>query len=134
MCSLSLLTVFILREVETYVSCKESTEYLLKNYAVSGPIVSSKPFARGVRYYTQKEIVVLDLPGKNYFSPHPVTFLYNDEKVKEYLRAQSLPVYCILKKANVEDIERVADKEFKFAVLNKIGNEYIVKIEPNKKK
>ncbi|MDD4894314.1 MAG: glycosyltransferase family 39 protein [Candidatus Omnitrophica bacterium] len=134
MCSLSLLMLFILKEVETYVSSKESSEYLLKNYTVSGPIVSSKPFARGVRYYTEKEIVVLDLPGKNYFSPHPVTFLYNDEKVKEYLRAQNQPVYCILKKANVEDIERVADKEFKFTVLNKIGNEYILRIEPNKKK
>ncbi len=134
MCSLSLLMLFILKEVETYVSSKESSQHLLRNYTVSSPIVCSKPFARGVRYHTNRQIVVLDLPGKNYFSPHPVTFLYNDEKVKEYLRAQDKPVYCILKKANVEDIERVAEKEFKFTVLNKIGNEYVVRIEPNKKK
>lgn len=129
MCSISLTLLYMLKEVEPYVSSKEISDCLLKNYNTNSPIICSKPFARGVRYYTDKEIVVLDLPGKDFFSPHPIPFLYNDDQLKDYLRTQS-SAYCVLKKANVEDIERVtAGKEFKFTILKKIGNEYILRIE-----
>jgi 4-amino-4-deoxy-L-arabinose transferase-like glycosyltransferase len=135
MCLLSIMLLVIIKETETYVSSKQASDYLLKNYDVNGPIICSKAFARGVRYYTNKDITIIDLPGKNFFSPHPLTFLYNDNKAIEYLSKQST-VYCILKKANVEDIERIAylsHNEFKFIVLKVIGNEYILRIEHNKK-
>lgn len=131
--AISFVALFILRELESYVSSKNACDYLLKNYDFKSPILCSKPFVRGVRYYTDREVAVIDLPGKNFFSPHPIPFLYNDDKVKDYLRGQPL-VYCILKKANVEDIERITqEKEFKFTILKIIGNEYILKIEHVKK-
>ncbi len=132
MCCLSLILLLILKEAEPYVSSKKICDYLLQNYTVNNPIICSKPFARGVRYYSDKEIVVIDLPGTNFFSPHPIPFLYNDDKVKNYLRKQPF-AYCILKKANLEDIERVAGKEFQFEILKKIGNEYILRIGSIKK-
>ncbi len=134
MCSLSVALILIIKEFDSFVSSKSACDYLLKNYAVNSPIICSKPFARGVKYYTDREIAVIDLPGKNFFSPHPVPFLNSDEKVKDYLRKRPDASYCILKKANIEDMERIAQgKEFKFVILKIIGNEYISKIGLDKK-
>jgi hypothetical protein len=118
---------FAHRGIEPYVSSKLASEYLVKNHEVTNPIVCSGFFARGVRYYTDKEIVILG-SEKDFFSPHPITFLGSDEEIRNYLRGQKL-TYCILKKSSVEKIRRVADETFKLSVLNTIGDEYIVEIE-----
>ncbi len=116
---------FIHKDVEPYISSKLASEYLLKNYKVGNQIVCSKFFARGVRYYTDKEIVII---GSNFFSPHPVTCLGSDQQIKDYLRSNPV-TYCILRKSSVEDIKRIADKEYKFSILKIIGNEYLLQIE-----
>jgi len=122
--------LFIHNDIEPYISSKKACEYLLKNYTINNTILSSKPFLRGIRYYTDKDVAVLDAPQNQFFSPHPIPFLNSDQKVSDFLRRQSV-TYCILKRSSVEDIERIADKEFKYTILNIIGNEYIVRIEPS---
>jgi 4-amino-4-deoxy-L-arabinose transferase-like glycosyltransferase len=112
--------------IEPYVSSKLASEYLVKNYQVSNPIVCSKFLARGVRYYTDKDIVVLGTP-KDFFSPHPITFLGSDDEIRNYFRDQKV-TYCILEKSSVENIERIAGETFKLSVLKTIGNEYVVEI------
>ncbi|MCX5703214.1 MAG: hypothetical protein NT066_01790, partial [Candidatus Omnitrophica bacterium] len=57
-------------------------------------------------------------------------YLLTDDKLRDYLRGQAI-AYCILKKSSVEDMERVAGKEFKITLLKIIGNEYILRVEPN---
>ncbi len=123
------LVPFVHRDIEPYISPKLSCEYLLKNYKVDGVILSSKFFVRGVRYYTDKEVAVIDIPGTPFFSPHPVPFLNTPEKVREFLRKQKV-TYCILKKGNLRDIEGIIPGEFKSELLKLVGNEYILKIEP----
>jgi len=115
-------------DIEPYLSPRESCEYLLKNYQVDNAILSSKFFVRGVKYYTDKEVAVIDMPGTPFFSPHPIPFLNTQGKVREFLRRQKI-TYAILKKNSVEDIDQLAAGEFKYTVLKVIGNEYIVKIE-----
>lgn len=114
--------------IEPYLSPRESCEYLLKNYETNNTILSSKFFVRGIKYYTDKEVAVIDMPGTPFFSPHPIPFLNTQEKVREFLRRQKI-TYAILKKNSVEDIANLAGVEFKYTVLKVIGNEYIVKIE-----
>ena len=123
--ALLFIVPFIHNSIEPYVSSKLISEYLLKNYKVTNPIICSKFFARGVRYYTDKEIVII---GSNFFSPHPVTCLGSDQQIKDYLRSNPV-TYCILKKSSAEDIKRIADKEYKFSILKIIGNEYLLQIE-----
>jgi len=118
---------FAHRGIEPYVSSKLACEYLIKNHEVTNPIVCSKFLARGVRYYTDKEIVILGAPT-DFFSPHPVTYLGSDDDIRNYLRDQKV-TYCILNKSSVEKIKRIADETFKLSVLNTIGNEYVVEIE-----
>lgn len=113
--------------IEPHASSKLASEYLMKNYEVTNPIVCSKFLARGVRYYTDKEIVVLGAPT-DFFSPHPITFLGSDEEIRNYLRDRKV-TFCILEKSSVENIKRLAEENFKLSVLKIIGNEYILEIE-----
>ncbi|MDD2679368.1 MAG: glycosyltransferase family 39 protein [Candidatus Omnitrophica bacterium] len=115
------------KDVEPYVSSKPAAEYLMKNYPVKGPIICSKFFVRGVRFYTDKEVAAVDIPGTEYFSPHPIPFLNSDSEVREFLGKQPV-TYGILKKGNVIDFRRLTENYFKFEILKQIGNEYVVRI------
>jgi 4-amino-4-deoxy-L-arabinose transferase-like glycosyltransferase len=116
-------------DFEPYVSSKMASEYLVKNYSVSGPIICSKFYARGVKFYTDKEVVVVDIPGTNFFSPHPVPFLNTHQKVREFLSRQPVN-YGIIKRGNVVDFKSLTSGYYKFEVLKQIGNEYVVRISP----
>lgn len=119
---------FIRGNFEPYISSKGLCEYLLRNYTVNSTILCCKPFVRGVRYYTDREVAVIDLPGKQFFSPHPIPFLDTPEKVTALLRGQGI-TFCFLKKSYLDDIKRIAGMEFQYAVLQASGNEYLVKVE-----
>lgn len=114
--------------IDPYLSSRDICGYLQDNYKLDNTILVSKFFTRGVRYYTEKEVAVIDIPGKGFFSPHPIPFLNSDGKVMELLRRQPV-TYCILKKTALQDIKRLAD-EFGYEVLKVIGNEYLLRIKP----
>jgi 4-amino-4-deoxy-L-arabinose transferase-like glycosyltransferase len=122
------LMAFLRQDIEPYLSPRQTCEYLLKNYKIDNAILSSKFFVRGVRYYTDKEVAVIDMPGTPFFSAHPVPFLNTPDKVRDFLRKQRV-TYCVLKKNSVEDINGLISGEFKSTLLKVIGNEHILKIE-----
>ena len=122
------LISFLHQDIEPYLSPKKTCEYLLKNYKIDNIILSSKFFVRGVKYYTDKEVAVIDMPGTPFFSAHPIPFLNTPDKVRDFLRRQKV-TYCVLKKNSVRDIDRLILGEFESTVLKVIGNEYILKIE-----
>lgn len=122
------LIPFMQSDIEPYLSSKAACEYLLNNYKIDNTILSSKFFVRGVKYYTDKKVAVVDIPGTPFFSPHPLLFLDSDDKVRDFLRSQEA-TYCIFKKSSVEDIDRIVSGEFKYTVLKVAGNEYILKIQ-----
>jgi len=119
----------ISNDIEPYISSKKACEYLLRNYAVNNTILCSKPFVRGVRYYTDKEVAVINIGGKSLFSPHPVPLLDSDSKARDFLDQQRI-TYCVLNRSSVvKDVGRLMGNEFKFTVLKIIGNEYLLRIE-----
>lgn len=119
---------FVHSSIEPYVSSRDSCKYLTDNHSSEGTILCSKFFARGVRFYTGKDVAVIDINGKQFFSPHPIPYLNSDDKVREFLSKQKV-TYCVLKKSALGTIKLVADKAFKYTILKQIGDEYIVKIE-----
>jgi len=122
------LIPFVRHDIEPYLSSKEACEYLLKNYKINNVILSSKFFVRGIKYYTDKEVAVIDMPGTPFFSPHSIPFLNSSDKLLDFLRKQKI-TYCVLKNKSVLDIQYNVPGEFKYMVLKVIGNEYILKIE-----
>jgi 4-amino-4-deoxy-L-arabinose transferase-like glycosyltransferase len=119
---------FIRKDIEPYLSSKYASEYLLNNYlpGKGSYLLCSKNFVRGTRFYTGMKVAVLG--SSNFFSPHPVPFLSSDEEAGNFLRQQPL-VYGFLKKSDLENLKRIAGKEFEYRLLKNIGDQYIVKIE-----
>ena len=115
-------------DVEPYVSSKNVCAYLTQNYAIKGPIVSSKFFARGIRYYTNSEILILSIPAGNFFSPHPIVFLDSPDKVRAQLDKYP-DTFFILNKYYANFMkEKFSDKYF-FAVFKQFGNVYLLQLK-----
>ncbi|MFH0935837.1 MAG: glycosyltransferase family 39 protein [Candidatus Omnitrophota bacterium] len=112
---------------EDYVSSKNTSDYLLKSYKINNRILCSRSYVRGVRFYTDKDVAVININGRPFFSPHPIPDFRSDEPAREFLRKQGF-TYCVLKKGSVEDIERIAAGGFTVEKLKKIGDEYIVRV------
>ncbi|MFH1127941.1 MAG: hypothetical protein V1699_00810, partial [Candidatus Omnitrophota bacterium] len=120
---------FVKNDIEPFLSSKKACEYLMSNYNVTNTILASKFYARGVRFYTGRDVAATAIPGPNFFSPHPIPFLNIDHMVLEFFRKQKV-TYCILKKSSLEDIQRITyNGKLNFQVLKLIGKEYIVKVE-----
>ena len=116
------------QKFDEYSSSKHSADYLENNAHVDNVILCSRLFVRGVRFYTAKEVAVINLGGTNFFSPHPIPFLNSDEKVEDFLNSQRL-TYAVLNKSSLAGIERITKNKFKLNFLKKIGDEYIVVIK-----
>lgn len=115
------------KNFEAYVSSKEACEYLLKNYQVNNTILCSKFFVRGIKYYTDKDVAIINIGGKPFFSRHPLLALDSREKVSDFLRKQAV-TYGILSKSSLKTVRDIVPEE-NLTVLKLVGNEYVVKVE-----
>ncbi|MEI8349234.1 MAG: glycosyltransferase family 39 protein [Candidatus Omnitrophota bacterium] len=115
------------KNFEAYVSSRAACEYLLKNYQVDNTILCSKFFVRGIKYYTDKDVVIINIGGKPFFSRHALRALDSREKVKDFLYTQGV-TYCILSKSSLKTIKDIIPEK-NITVLTLAGNEYVVKVE-----
>ncbi len=113
---------------DAYVTSKQPSEFLMKNYQVHGMILCSKKMARGVRFYTDRDVAVEDINGEGYFSPHPLVHNQTVEEARAFLATQP-ETYCILNKSDARDLkESVAGPDFRVEFLKIIGQTYVVRI------
>jgi hypothetical protein len=82
---------------------------------------------RGIKYYTDKEVAIINIGGKPFFSRHPLLALDSREKVKDFLYKQGT-TYCILSKSSFKTIKDIIP-EGNVTLLKLAGNEYVVKVE-----
>ncbi|MDD5165761.1 MAG: phospholipid carrier-dependent glycosyltransferase [Candidatus Omnitrophica bacterium] len=115
--------------LNAYLSSRGASEYLLKNYTVETKIVCSKSFVRGVRFFTDKDVVVFDQGGTNFFSPHPIAYLNSGVVLKDFLKQQPV-TYCIVAKSSLSDVESTAVRSgLKLELLKVVGNECVARIQ-----
>lgn len=112
---------------EDYVSSKNTCAYLLKNYSINNRILCSRSYARGVRFYSDKDVAVININGRKFWSPHPIPDFNTDEPAREFIENQRT-TYCVLKKGSVEDVKRITGSDFQVEVLKKIGDEFIARV------
>ncbi|MCB9771242.1 MAG: phospholipid carrier-dependent glycosyltransferase [Candidatus Omnitrophica bacterium] len=122
----------IYKHAEIWVSCKTVSEELKKYDQSNSTVLTSKFYVRGVRYYTDRPVAVIDLAGAPFFSHHPIPFLDEDNKVLKFLNTQAV-TFCIVKKSSFENLERIILRgNFKLTVLSSRGGKYLLKIiRPN---
>ncbi|MBI3314589.1 MAG: glycosyltransferase family 39 protein [Candidatus Omnitrophica bacterium] len=124
-----LIALFLLRyDIEPYVSSYSAAQYLPREGVYKTTILSSKPWARGLRFYTGQDIAVMDINGSNYFSPHPIPILNTLDKVKGFLREQKR-TYAVLKKGAYNTLSTLDPAHFKVALLGRCGLEYVLTVE-----
>ncbi|MBI5023751.1 MAG: glycosyltransferase family 39 protein [Candidatus Omnitrophica bacterium] len=114
---------------EPWVSCKDITD-IFKTVDHSGStVLASKFYVRGIRFYTDRKMAVIDINGEGFFSPHPVPFLNTDQKVLDFLKTQSV-TYAIVKDGNVRDLKRIVEGQpYRLEELRGVGDKHIVRIE-----
>ena len=126
---MALFFAFSIHEnIEPYVSSKNVCAYIKENYALKSPLICSKFFARGIRYFTDSDLLILDIPAGNFFSPHPFVFLDSADKIKAHLDKYP-DTFFILNKHYTSFIkERFSDK-YSFAVFKQFGNVYLLQLK-----
>ncbi|MBI3618072.1 MAG: glycosyltransferase family 39 protein [Candidatus Omnitrophica bacterium] len=114
---------------EPWVSCKDITD-IFKTVDHSGStVLASKFYVRGIRFYTDRKMAVIDINGEGFFSPHPVPFLNTDQKVLDFLKTQPV-TYAIVKDGNVRDLKRIVEGQpYRLEELRGVGDKHIVRIE-----
>lgn len=113
---------------EPWVSCEKICAVFKALDRSDAVVLTSKFYTRGVRYYTNRKTAVIDINGEGFFSPHPIPFLKSDGEVIDFLNQQPV-TYCIVKQANVKDLQRIAEGKFQLTFYEEIGGKHILKIE-----
>ena len=125
------LTAFMITSyLEPHVSMFEACLYLPTSLHKT-TILVSKPYARGVSYYSSQEVAVMDINGQNYFSPHPIPILNTHEKLLVFLQNQP-QTFAVLKRSHYEHLSKNYPKQLHINILKILGRNYILKIEPIK--
>jgi len=115
--------------IEPWVSCKDISDVFMRMDNSQTPVLASKFYVRGVRYYTDRPMAVIDINGKGFWSPHPIPFLNTEQMVVDFLNERPV-TWAILKEGNVQDIKRIL-KHRKFTINEHegIGGKFILQIE-----
>ena len=93
------------------------------------PVLASKFYARGVRYYSDRPVAVINIGGKGFFTPHPIPFLNTDEKVLDFIKEQK-DLYAIVRQQDWEILMRLAPGRYQIIEIGKgVGGKHIIKIE-----
>ena len=112
-------------------SSKEIADRLREKCPEEEHLLVSKPFARGILYFTGKPLVIFAPGETNYFSPHPVTFLDTEEKIADYLRRSGTACCVVKKKGHAPALEAICRKNgLKYELLLSSGDACLVKVSP----
>lgn len=124
-----LLMLFMAKPyIEPWVSCKDICDVLKTIDQSESTVIASKFYVRGIRYYTDRDMAVIDINGKGFWSEHPIPFLNTDQMVLDLLYSQNI-TYAVVKEGNVKDLKRiVSNQNFTLEDLGGIGGKFILRI------
>ena len=124
------VTAFMIRtDIEGYVSSHEASEYIPQRSWGPMTVLTSKPNARGIRFYTGQDIAVVDFSGKQFFSPHPIPILDSEVQIKNVLDHQPV-TYAVVRKTVYKFIFKTFSSQYHVSLLRNIGFDYIIRIVP----
>ena len=122
------LLYFAVPYIEPWVSCRQVTDLLKTVDQSDTPVLASKFYVRGVRYYTDRPVAVIDINGKGFWSPHPIPFLNRDDMVVNFFKSRPV-TYAIVKEGDVMNIKRVLRRlPFKIKEQGEVGGKFILKV------
>jgi 4-amino-4-deoxy-L-arabinose transferase-like glycosyltransferase len=109
---------------ENFVSSQNTCKFLVDQPNVGETILCSKMLARGVRYYTGRDVAIV---GDNFFSPHPVTVVDTDDEIRQYL-SKGVTTYAVVRATQYKRLKQLSQNRFQFDELLHQGDAYVVRI------
>jgi len=119
---------FVSAKLEPYFSLQPSCKYLLSHFQPENTLLVAKPYLMGVKYYTDKEVVGIDLHDCGFSASNEKLLLTTRESLLSFLRKQGL-TYCLLDQRSFDDLQQLIQGEFACSILEIKARTYIVKIE-----
>ncbi len=116
-------------ELENMVSSAPMAKYLPAELPLGTRIVTDKGHARGIVFYSNQPVTVLDLGGKGFFSPHPVPMIYDIAQLHILLNAQ-VTTYAYLKSTTIANISAQLKESYTVKPIQAFWPYQLVKIEP----
>jgi len=126
-----LTALMVHTDIEGYVSSYEASEYIPDRSLGVMTVITSKPNARGIRFYTGQEVAAVDFTGKQFFSPHPIAILDTAEKINSIFGKQPV-TFAVVRREVYQFILKNHASRFKVTLLRHIGLDYILRIAPIK--
>ncbi len=127
----AVILVFLLlgrTNAEPWISCQPIADAFKRIDHSDSTVLCSKFYARGVKFYTDRRVAVIDINGKGFFSPHPIPFLNTPTKVQDFLNTQDR-TYAIVKMSAYKDLKKITAGHFILEELAKIGDIYLLSIK-----
>lgn len=120
---------FASRDVDRLASSREAGKCLNANGA-RGTVLCSKPFVRGVSYFSGLDTAFFDTG--TFFSPHPVTYLSpaDPPAVRAFLVRQGI-TYCVLRSSGARQMKEIAGTDFRVEQLCVVGEQHVIKVSPS---
>ncbi len=116
-------------DIEFQASCAPVGVYLPAKLSEGQRVLTSKPYARGISFYTDLPVAVYDPGGKGYFSPHPIPSFSNDKQLGVFLESQLL-TYAYLKHSGCEHVKNNFKEQYKITLIKEFGTNCLLRIEP----
>ena len=114
--------------IEPYLTSRQLCTRLAQAQPFNTAVLCSKYLARDVRYYTDKDIAIISIRGKNFFSPHPVPFLDSEKKVQDFLAKQPV-TYCVVNRSSARKLKHLAGKGFSVTAIEAIASMQLLKVQ-----
>jgi len=131
-CPIFLTAFMIHTDLDGYVSSHEASAYIPPRSMGVMTVLTSKPDARGIRFFTGQDIAAIDSTGKQFFSPHPIAILDTTDKINKILASQRV-TYAVLRKSGYQFMLTNFSKRCHILLLRNIGLDYILRIVPVEK-
>jgi 4-amino-4-deoxy-L-arabinose transferase-like glycosyltransferase len=117
---------WLIKYIDPWVSSRESGEFI-KNYlqGQKTTLVCNKFFARGLLYYTDFPIVVMDSSPQPFFAAHPIEVIADDLEVITFFKKHP-ETFAVVKKGNYKKL-RCWPLDLRVKVLYEGNGRYILK-------
>lgn len=99
------------------------------SFNLNAEIVCSKLYARGVYFYAERNVVVINDERKAFFRPHPIVVISDDKEITDYFK-RNKDILCVLTRENLERLNSLTPQR-KNKVISKNFDRYVVISSPS---
>lgn len=120
---------YLMPRLEGAFSDKMLLSQLPKDRPAKEELLCSKMFVRGVRYYTNRPVVVIDDDKQPFYTPHPLDILSTDAEIEKFFLNKE-DIVCVVEESDLKRINRLTKGKRENSVVYKNGERVVITSKP----